>query len=511
MKSYNKFLSVLIALILFLGSCAKDDGNYTYDQLNSNFVDATSIPETFVASQNDVITINPKDATGVSTTSLTYEWRLVQISYTPNPATGTYVNKVVGTAKNLSFKVVDLPGSYILTLYVKDNANGGVTQMIKKTMTIKSYASPGWMVQHGNTTSSDISIIVNNKVTLVLPNGIDYVQSNVFSETNGAKVPGEGAGVAYQPNGSVGVFTNSNLGGYRLNGNDLRIMDNYSGMFLDPMPSSEIQYQAYGYWVYNELLINKGDLYFNPNPTPNIWNKIGLKCFGNGINYVAAPFIATVMSSSYYGVIYDALNKRFLYINFNREIKEFLTAGATAKFDLKNTGKELVYAESGFDSRWYCVMQTPNDPSSRELFECKFDKADEGNRGVDRINISAAIGLNNAKYFAFGNKANVMYHANDTQIYQNDYAGSKVSTKVYDLATTYPGNIITAMKVLKMAPNTVPVHPNDGKLLYVALYNPSTQAGTLLQVDVNEVSGALGTIKAYTGFGKITSMAYKAL
>jgi hypothetical protein len=511
MKKYNKFLPVLIALVLFLVGCAKDEGNYTYDQLNSNFVDATSIPETIVASQNDIVNINPTDVPGVSTSSLTYEWRLVQVSYVPNPATGTYVNKQLGTTKNLSFKVLDLPGGYILTLYVKDNANGGITQMIKKTMTIKSYASPGWMVQHGNTTSNDISIIVNNKVSAIVPIGTDYVQANVFSETNGAKVPGEGVGVAYQPNGSVGIFTKGNLGGYRLNGNDLRIMDNYSNMFLDPMPSNEVQFQAYERWSYNELIINKGDLYFNPQPTVNIWNKIGLKCFGNGINYVAAPYIATVMSGSYYGVIYDTLNKRFLYINFNREIKEFLAAGATAKFDLKNTGKEMVYAEPGFDSRWYCVMQTPNDPGSRELFECKFDKLDDGNRGVERINISAATGLNNAKYFAFGNKANVMYHANDTQIYQNDYAGSKGSTKVYDLATAYPGNIITAIKVLKMAPNTVPLHPNDGKLLYVALYNPTTQAGTLLQIDVNEVSGALGAVKAYSGFGKITSMTYKAL
>ncbi|SFH43208.1 PKD-like family lipoprotein [Pedobacter insulae] len=511
MRTYNKFLLALIATVLFLTSCAKDEGNYTYDHLTTNFVDATSINATFVVSQNDVVNINPTIVAGVSAEKLSYEWRLVQVSFVPNPATGTFVNKVLGTTKNLSFKVVDLPADYTLVLYVKDNANGGITQMIKKSMTIKSYASPGWMVLHGNTTSSDISIVVNGKISSIITNGADYVQANVFSETNGAKMAAEGAGVSYQPNGSVGIFAKTNLGGYRLNGNDLRIMDNYNTMFLDPMPVAETKFQGYDRWSYNELLINNGDLYFNPNPSANIWNKIGLKCFGNGINYVASPYMATIFNFAYYGVIYDTANRRFLYINFNREIKEFLPAGATAAFDLKNTGKEMVYAEHGFDSRWFCVMQSPNDPTTRELFQCKFDKTDNGNIGVARVNISAATELNNAKYFAFGNKANVMYYANDTQIYQNDYAGGKLSTKLLDIASSYPGNVITCMKLLKTAPGVAPAPVGDGKLLYVALYNPATQAGTLLQIDVNEISGAFGTIKPYTGFGKISSMAYKAM
>lgn len=511
MKRYYNFLPVLIAFILFLAGCAKDEGNYVYDKLNSYFIDTTSFASKFVVSQNDVVNVNPTDAAGSSTQNLTYEWRLVQVSYAANPATGTYVDKQLAITKNLSFKVVDLPGDYVLALFVKDNANGGITQLIKKPMTIRSYASPGWMVLHGNASSSDISIVVNNKVSTIMPVGTDYIQSNVFSETNGTKMQAEGAGVSFQPNGSVGAFTKGNSGGYRLNGNDLRIMDNYSNMFLNPMASSEIQFEAYDYWSYNELFINKGDLYFNPQASANIWNKIGVKCFGNGINYVAAPYIATYRANSYYGVIYDKLNKRFLYINGNREVKEFMAAGTAAQFDLRNTGKEMVYAENGFNNIWNCIMQTPNDPNTRELFQCDFSKADDGNRAIARLDIRTATELNISKYFAFGNKANIMYYATDAKIYQNNYSGNKVSTLIYDVAANYPGQVITSMKLLKIAANTAPVHPNESKLLYIALYNPSTQAGTLLQIDVNEVTGAFGTIKAYTGFGKIASMGYKAL
>jgi hypothetical protein len=53
-------------------------------------------------------------------------------------------------------------------------------------------------------------------------------------------------------------------------------------------------------------------------------------------------------------------------------------------------------------------------------------------------------------------------------------------------------------------------HPNDGKILFVALANPTTKSGTLLQIEVNEVSGVFGTIKAYTGFGELSAMNYKS-
>jgi hypothetical protein len=131
--------------------------------------------------------------------------------------------------------------------------------------------------------------------------------------------------------------------------------------------------------------------------------------------------------------------------------------------------------------------------------------SDDGNRGLAKINISAATDLNAAKYFAFGNKGNVMFYASNTKIYQNNYAGDLASTLKYDVSANYPGSVITSMKVFK-----VNNHPNDGKILYVALSNPTTKTGTILQIEINEVSGAFGTIKAYTGFGEISAMNYKS-
>lgn len=73
------------------------------------------------------------------------------------------------------------------------------------------------------------------------------------------------------------------------------------------------------------------------------------------------------------------------------------------------------------------------------------------------------------------------------------------------MTANYPGSVITSMKILKVAN-----HPFDGKILFVALSNPTTKEGTLLQIEINEVSGAFVDIKAYTGFGEISAMNYKA-
>ncbi len=500
MKIIHNFLGIVGVLALLLIGCSKDMGNYTYQNLSDYFIDTTKLDRSIVIKQNETFTIDPALAPGVSAEGLTYEWRLMQTSFATNPATGTYFNAQIGKEKKITYRVVEEPGDYMLVLYAKNQT--GLTQIVKTPFFISSYASVGLMVIHGDQTSSDISIVANTKLNAQLPAGTDFVQSNVFNETNGKKIDGEAANVIYMGQHWVDVFTKGSNGGYRLKGNDLRIIHDYSNMFVSPMPQSEIKFEAYGLWSYNELLINNGGLYFASQPSPNAYNPFGLQCFGQ--DYVAAPFLATIMHNSYYGVFYDSKNKRFLTIDFSRVVKGFKAPGAIAAFDMTNVGKEMVYAEHGYDNRWYCVMQDQDNPATREIFQVKLNVLDDGNRGIARNDIHLATELDKSKYFAFGNRGNIMYHATDTKIWQNNYDGDLSSTLRLDLAGSYPGYIISAMKVFK-----VTNHVNDGKIFYVALYNESTKEGKLLQIDINEVTGVFGTTKEYTGFGKIAGMNYK--
>ena len=53
---------------------------------------------------------------------------------------------------------------------------------------------------------------------------------------------------------------------------------------------------------------------------------------------------------------------------------------------------------------------------------------------------------------------------------------------------------------------------NEGKLLYIGVYNSTTEEGKLLECPIVETSGEIlkDKVKTYDGFKKITHMAYKS-
>jgi len=500
-KIFNYIILVMLLTQTLLTSCLKDTGNYDYTELTPIVIEKSTLPTTLIKKQLEYIIINPVVKQGSDDSNLKYEWRLIQAAYNADPVTGTYYNVKVSDTKNINYKITANPGNYILILHATDSKNG-VTELAKIDVVVESYASKGWMILHGDNTSCDVSIVVNPRINAGWTT--DYVQHNVFSETNGKKIEGEGMHLQYVGSHWVNVFTKGSKGGYRSNGNDLRIMNSFSDMFMSPLAESEVEFNAYDMWSYNELLLNKGALYFTSQADVNVYNKFGVKCFGE--DYYAAPFVATIYNWAYYGVFYDQKNRRFLYIDYNRTIKQFKTPGASAAFNMTNVGKDMVYAEHGFDSRWYCLMQDGVNNNTRELYVCKFNVSDDGNRGVAKYDIRNNTDLNNAKFFAFGNRGNVMYYATDTKIYQSNYAGDLSSVLRYDILSAFPGYVITKMKIFKVSGNA-----NESKLLYVAIYNPSDKQGKLLEIDINEVTGEMSTagMRTYTGFSKISAMNYK--
>jgi hypothetical protein len=212
------------------------------------------------------------------------------------------------------------------------------------------------------------------------------------------------------------------------------------------------------------------------------------------------------------------------------------TTPPAGNFSLYSPGAMMWYAEDGYpdptvsspyySKRWYCVMSGYNltnpitpKPLTRRVYICEFGRLPDPNnptdntksmspidyrRGVAVDTISAATDMDNAKYFAFGNKGPVMYYATDTKIYlSNDY---KTSALYNDISANYASSVISCMKVFK-----VKGHPSDGQLLFVALYDATANTSTLLQFTINPINGvAIGSPKAYTGIaGKIGAMNYK--
>jgi hypothetical protein len=543
MKLFNSIIVFCFTVLVFT-ACSKDTGNYKYKNLNTALVDTSKFAKQIVIRQNDVCSITPVFMPGVDPSKLTYEWRLTKVESVPDPFTGKFADTVLSAAQNLSAKIYFSPGSYVLRLHVSDPANGNVTQIINTPLTVSSFALSGLMLLHGDATSCDVSTLVNNKVNILVPAGVDSIQRNIFSQVNGKKIEGEARSLGFMNHGTSGadskvyVFTYPN-GGYRTDFGSLKITDSYNNLFsAAPSPAS---FQAYGVTGSNELLIDGGGVYFQGQIQPAGFIPFGVKSFISGTStYVATPYftmnidnVSSASNASNVAVFYDQNSRRFLAAKNDNTVGTFSGSVPTGGFSLSSAGKWMVYGEQGyspsllspyFSRYWYCVMQDVNftNPISpkagtRKVYICDLgripDPASPGDntksliltsnlRGIAVKDISAGLDMDNAKYFAFGNKGNVMYYATDSKIYlSNDY---QTSNLYYDISANYPGTVITCMQVFK-----VKDHPSDGQLLYVALYD-GTQS-TLLQISINGINGAmLGAVKAYTGIsGKISAMNYK--
>src|SRR2546428_5905647 len=134
---------------------------------------------------------------GVDPSKLKYEWRLTKVEYAPDPFTRKYVDTILSSTQNLAENLKFAPGTYMLRLHIFDPANGNIAQIINTPLTVSSFALPGLMLLHGDANSSDVSILVNNKVNTFVPVSVDSIQRNVFSIVNGKKIEGEARSVAF--------------------------------------------------------------------------------------------------------------------------------------------------------------------------------------------------------------------------------------------------------------------------------------------------------------------------
>jgi hypothetical protein len=547
MKKIN-YIAFFCITALVMIACSKEN-NYKYTNVNTAFVDTTQFARSIVIQQNATCSITPVFMQGVDPSKLTYEWRLTKIESTPG-ITGKYTDTVLSTSQNLSSKIYFGPGAYYLRLHVFDPSNGNVAQIINTPFTVSSFALPGLMLLHGDPTSCDVSILVNNQVNTTLPQGVDSIQRNIFSLVNGKKIEGEARSLSFINHGSNGgdsrvyALTYPN-GGYRTDFGNLKITDSYNNLFTQA--PSRSNFTAYCSNGTDEILIDSTNLYYQSQAQQPVgYLPFNIKSYFNSppsTTVTASSFItmdidnSSAVGSGYVGVYFDPNIKRFTYAKNDNMIYNFgSTTPPAGNFSLYNPGAMMWYAEDGypdptvsspyFSKRWYCVMSGYNltnpitpKPLTRRVYICEFGRLPHPSypgdntksmdptdyrRGVAVDTISLAADMDNAKYFAFGNKGPVMYYATDTKIYlSNDY---KTSALYNDISANYAGSVITCMKVFK-----VKGHPSDGQLFYVALYDASSNTSTLLQYTINPINGvATGSPKAYNGIaGKIGAMNYK--
>lgn len=538
----NKLAYIYILLIaMTVQSCYEDKGNYMYSSLNDITIDTTGVQTHFVLSQFDSLSITPNirfSVAPIAESDLEYKW----IIYSDKFVNESTTSDTLSTARNLRVIISQKPqnDNYAIVLYVKNKENGAVYET-KYTISVVASVISGWMVLHTVGQESDLDYIAT-------PYSVPTITSvrrmrNVYSTMNGKKIIGDPKFVsAIRVSNSVinYVYVGTDKQLLLLSGTDFSLLHSDYELFKTRPESLLPQYVGHGPRIhYITVLINNGQIHNINNQASQYWDftfsrpltpgntlsgKVSLAPYVYFANY-ASSFVNQACA------MYDTIGKRFVKVPFSfweeASLLPFPEQVSTAKFDVNNIGKELVFFEKGYDGDAFAVFK---NGTKKELYRIKFNtlayinydttKPNEEMNNLARAlyDMSTLPEIDNAKYYACGTRGNYFYYATDRNIYNYSYAGSKQAVLTND---PFPENEkITSIKLYNPGNDFIPLSEVTGTIMYVSTWNGSE--GKLYEFAINSSTGAFNNKKEidgivnkkaplniFTGFGKITDMCPK--
>jgi hypothetical protein len=495
----------LLKYCLFIGiafsfaACLKDKGNYIYREIPSLYIDTVGSVTSFDTYQSiGKVTINPKVVYTGNVADLRYLWRLY--------ASGSTVIDTLSRQKNIDVPISRAPGAYLLELQATDTFTGRKALM-QYSINVLPPIPSGWMVAYetaeGNT---DVDIIRSPEFITTLTK--DTILRKVFSGTNGTTLAGSPVSILYQSTSVSSLYTTT--GGALIQNTDFKQLQNFQQTFVGSPPAAKPEAIWPGSFN-GGILVNNKQVYWSDA------NAFVGKLTVDVLGYEAAPFIYVQFGQQ--GGFYDQLNMRFCVIQQQTsQAVTYTNASASARFNLNNIGKKLLFIERGF-------MQNarPADP-----YKYAFFKNVSGNGrflyvintqtpltpDVAAIDISTAPNILNAQFYGVGNLGPAGFYATSSSVYYFtiNYSGNSISTPTVGFSAP-AGEQITNMTLLK-AHGTFGVGlpgANDSKFMFLATYNQTTKEGKVYLLNVNVTSGQIAPtpLKVWGGLGKVGAMFFK--
>lgn len=504
MKNKLIYIAFFIGAMVCLSSCYNDNGNYDYISLPD--VKITTDKDAYAAEQFQTLEIAADvDLAGDSEADYEYTWRL----WSNDIKRKDYQKeKVIGNEKNLSFKVEELAGLYTL-VFTCHNKRTNVDTFKQMALTVQGSITEGWLVLHEKDGVTDFDLIKTPFFSSRVDK--DIVLRNLYA-MNGEQLEGRGVRIGsfidYQRQ-YVTIMTDK--GGAKLEGSTMQKIFDMSSLMTDGKPWNPQNYiwspykgafSRYGY----EVMVNDGRVYIYNT----IWNFTSYvePIQPDGLTYRASKYMPRFIWGSYYGegiVIYDDLNGRFLYVD--KQFKLRTLPDATGyPFDWNNMHGNLIYMDMGFKNHDLGLIEDW-DTHKKTLYEVNFDEKKLNLAIVKQYPVGDCPEMDNAKYYAIGERGPVFYYATDKKIYLYDYSGTHNAKEVYALSNA--NEKITGMKILK-ANKFGSNHPYSNKVLILSTYNESTKEGKVYMYYFNESNGIINleSEHVFTGFGEVLDMEY---
>jgi|GEM_PF-1109649 len=478
---------ILVAIALLVVSCYKDKGNYDILPVHEVEIGGPSYnPNNYSLQQQDTLKIDPVYSFVGDTTDLVFKWYLMR----QNAKAGDSTIRLIGTERQLTYKIQNPIGAYTVQLSIEDPINSIVKSRIYG-LNVRLKAAQGFLVLNTKPDQTqDIDVILDNTKPDVY---YDVFSTNNTFQLKDATNLTMIQSLANNIYGLLYVFLEN--GGYTLRPSFDLLQDGAYWFYDQPakIAPTAIYQDVFGS---NTYLINNGKIHSTSSPNAPL-----LYTYQASGDYIAGKSL--LMGA--YAFLYDQKNHRFVRYNKAAGAVFPITRNKEDLFNVDSVGNKDCFL---FDH----TMQPSAAPSPANFSQLKpiayCKDRDTGRVYVYKFGFfrSLAIYAESVKEVTVASFANasayvnsstnpLTYYAYENKIYIYDF-NNDVSREVYSFSES--GISIDQMKT-------------NGSQLMAAVNNKSTSMGEVYFFKINAAGSIVDNnyFSKYGGFGKIVDVEYK--
>lgn len=526
---------VAISASLMLNACYEDKGNYDYTDLEEMTVE---FPENIVAlEKSEPLAFSPKVVSSIageiSSDNPNYEFNCELYRQATVDGKIVYWHDInPDKKKDINIILPDVPANNYPIWYKVTNKKTGVTFNFKKTVSIKSTTSEGWMVL-----SKDAAGHAQLGIVYTHPNGQEMVRANILPETAPEIIDPTSLSMIPVYGYATGdeIYLNAKQGAYKLNVSTLvpaatDLVRNL--MFLSPNIPGDVvnihSIQSSGTYKYLSLacVSSEGNCYaiYSSNAGACFEFPMNTDGYSNNPTYKVSPFIGSSQTrpgNTGKALFYDITNKRFMMFNYylaaylgnENKILFQPKEPENAKFSFV-TGMDIVDMESTrySDGEVFSVLQDAN--GHRHVYGIlvnTYNQSNELGQGEKYSDISATD-FDTADDYAFHSMYPLMFYSKDNKVHVynlglKSYVGaitldpsekiSKIKFNLYQMASL--NNLTNKSEDFMNMQFKLIVASSDG-----------TEGGSKVRFYNVSEQGETSLLKEFSGFsGEIVDVAYR--
>ena len=495
----KNLISITLLCCGILASCYRDKGNYDYITLPE--VTIKNLEDNYTIAQLDNLVLEPEVVT-VNDEYGAEDWEYLWRMY---PGKNTI--DTIGNERILDYQFTEEPGTYNL-LFTAINKQTDLKFTKDIVINLSGVYMDGMMVLYEVEGGCDFDLI-NDRFFSKYDQDEDIYFRHLYETLHGSVFPGNPMKIAayYYPLLQYDyIFTDEKA--VRLSVNSMEELQDINNFMLGV---SDLKYENYYHTSYDsylkgaEIILGEGKIL--------IYGRGGSNGFSepiamNGITYYAAPFASIRHDWPIVATFYDQEHCCFLQVLYQVYEVHEMTDYAGAPFSVNNMNAELIYMGEGFNRYNYAVMR---DLTSGAYSLYVFDFYNAATFAVAKYSMDQCPELSNAISFALGSRGEVFYYATKDKVYRYDYNTNNKASDCIQSLNLAAGEEITCMRLFRPVEyNYFPEHPYDNKVLFVATYNSTNNAGKIYMYYINEANGIVdeSSVKTIDIDGRIKDMSY---